>query len=236
MAEKLITLSNLQRYDENIKDYVGKVTKIVSIKGCELVKGEGEVYSGTITGYSNNGDEISAEISFDASDFVKDSFLSDAKIVEREIEGVTHQILVLSFITVDEGGRKELEDIEVDLTKFVDIYTGDDTTINVNNKQISAKTSAVAKDAESGEYEAETETALVTAGTVAAVAQELAEAIGDVPALQDGTVILSEDASDHTLVASTTKKESYDLTLVVATDDEIDAMFVPKATEEEPLQ
>lgn len=217
MAEKLITLSNLQSYDVKIKEYIRQAapSNVVTLNGVELEKdGETTIYKGTITGTSNDGSALSAEISFDSSDFVRDSFLKSAKLENNH--------LILTMKLYDESGAEKEQDIDIDLAEFIDAYVGDDETIAVDatSNTISAKTTTVTKGTNG--YVAADENALIKASDVASIANAVEAAAGK--PLVDGTVTLSETATDHTLTKNATK-QAYDLTLVVAGDDDIDALF-----------
>ena len=65
----------------------------------------------------------------DAKNFIKDGMLESANLSEES--GVTY--LILTFNT--EAGKDE---IKLDVTTLIDIYTGDDETIKVENNKISA--------------------------------------------------------------------------------------------------
>jgi len=65
----------------------------------------------------------------DAKNFIKDGMLESASLSEES--GVTY--LILTFNT--ESGK---EDIKLDVSTLIDIYTGDNKTIKVENNQISA--------------------------------------------------------------------------------------------------
>ena len=67
--------------------------------------------------------------SVDAKNFIKDGMLDNASLSEES--GVTY--LILTFNT--EAGK---EDIKLDVSTLIDIYTGDNKTIKVENNQISA--------------------------------------------------------------------------------------------------
>ena len=67
--------------------------------------------------------------SVDAKNFIKDGMLDNARLSEES--GVTY--LILTFNT--EAGK---EDIKLDVSTLIDIYTGDNKTIKVENNQISA--------------------------------------------------------------------------------------------------
>ena len=67
--------------------------------------------------------------SVDAKNFIKDGMLDNASLSEES--GVTY--LILRFNT--EAGK---EDIKLDVSTLIDIYTGDNKTIKVENNQISA--------------------------------------------------------------------------------------------------
>jgi predicted nuclease with TOPRIM domain len=65
----------------------------------------------------------------DAKNFIKDGMLDSANLSEES--GVTY--LILTFNT--ESGK---EDIKLDVSTLIDVYTGDNKTIKVENNEISA--------------------------------------------------------------------------------------------------
>lgn len=102
---------------------------VVSISDVTLAKvGTGTTYSGTMTYTDNAGDSQTATISFDSAEFVKDSFLQDAKIGT----GAKANYLILTMKLADETTK----DIEVDLSKFIDAYTAADKSIDITNNKI----------------------------------------------------------------------------------------------------
>lgn len=67
--------------------------------------------------------------SVDAKNFIKDGMLDNASLSEES--GVTY--LILTFNT--DSGK---EDIKLDVSTLIDVYTGDNKTIKVENNEISA--------------------------------------------------------------------------------------------------
>lgn len=194
-------------------------TNVVSIQNCTLTKsGDTNMYTGTLSYTDNAGASQTATISFNSADFVKDGFLESVAYGD-ESKGQDANKLYFTWNT-----DSEKTVTAIDLAKYIDTYEGDNETITVNNKVISAKTAALTVAANKKSVEAGDDTGLVTASAVAS-------AINAVVAGNKKTLALGTAAD--TVMDLTDGAEAADgsvtqtLEVALATDEEVRAMFNP---------
>ena len=81
--------------------------------------------------------------SFDASDFIKDSFVQSGEIVEKEVEGVKKQTLRLTLNTVERpGAAVETQTVDIDVDKLFS-QSASDIKMEGGSKTVQEALSAV---------------------------------------------------------------------------------------------
>lgn len=112
--KKYLSAAGLTAFWNKAKDYInaedGKTVTAIDTK----INGLTLAYADKKIALKRNGTTLSE---FDASDFIKDSFVQSGAIVEKEVGGVKKQTLRLTLITVErpgETGTTQTFDIDVD--------------------------------------------------------------------------------------------------------------------------